>query len=252
MPGRVESLNKIVAKPSFAVLIDPEKEQDENALLGKIDLINQSQCAMVLIGASADACTNFSEVSKTIQNHCNKPLIGFPGGAHQVNEFLDGLLFISLISSSNAKYLFEEQSKAIDIIDHIPSLGVYPTGYMLLDGGKASSVERVSSSKGLAYSNVKEILTRAKTARYLGMNHLYLEAGSGALERIPTELVEVVAKEMDGFLIVGGGISQADQVSEYWEAGAKLVVVGNAIERNPVLISEISLKCQMQNELEQR
>ncbi|TXC78843.1 geranylgeranylglyceryl/heptaprenylglyceryl phosphate synthase [Luteibaculum oceani] len=250
MPGRVKSLKSSIQNPSFAVLIDPEKETDLSKLGKKIDLINQSLCALVLVGASSNLCNNFEEVTKFIQQRCDKPIIGFPGKWNQVNKYLDGLLFISLISSDRYKYLFQEQSKAIETIDKIESIDIYPTGYMVLDGGIETSVEKVSGSKGMRYDDISAILTRIKTGRFLGMDHIYLEAGSGAKSTVPCSLVSEVAQQVDSFLIVGGGVKSAEKVSEFWNAGAHLVVIGNAIEQDPNIINEISIKCQLHNEVE--
>jgi putative glycerol-1-phosphate prenyltransferase len=43
-------------------------------------------------------------------------------------------------------------------------------------------------------------------------------------------------------LIVGGGINTAQKAHNALEAGADMIVIGNALEKNPELLIEISEK----------
>jgi phosphoglycerol geranylgeranyltransferase len=65
----------------------------------------------------------------------------------------------------------------------------------------------------------------------MGMRFLYLEAGSGASQNIPPEMVSIVKKFYKGILIVGGGINSAETAKKIADAGADIIVIGTMIER---------------------
>jgi putative glycerol-1-phosphate prenyltransferase len=74
----------------------------------------------------------------------------------------------------------------------------------------------------------------------LGMKLIYMDAGSGAKKAISEQMIEKVAKHIDIPLIIGGGITEPEKAYRNCKAGADLIVVGNAIEKDPHLIKEIS------------
>ncbi|MGB0167107.1 MAG: geranylgeranylglyceryl/heptaprenylglyceryl phosphate synthase [Luteibaculum sp.] len=237
MPGHVTTLKSSIPKKAFAVLIDPEKEQNEENLSRKCQQINNSKAALVLVGASSSTEANCKWVSAQLKENCAVPIIGFPGSAKQINSFWDGLLFLSLISGNNEHYRFTEQLLGTEnILEENLELNIYPTGYLLLNGGKHSSAAKASASEPISTDNWIEIRNRVMTAQYLGMTHLYLEAGSGAKNPVPFELVEQLRRLYEGYIIVGGGIKNKDTATGLWAAGADLLVCGNGFEEDETLL----------------
>ena len=86
--------------------------------------------------------------------------------------------------------------------------------------------------KPLSRNNVETIVKTAKAGELLGMNLVYLEAGSGASFPIPEEVIRAVKNNLNIPLIVGGGVKTKEQLEAAYEAGADMVVVGTAFEQN--------------------
>jgi phosphoglycerol geranylgeranyltransferase len=166
-----------------------------------------------------------------IKSISNVPLVLFPGAINQINRHFDAMLFMSLLSGRNPHYLIGEQVLAAPIVKDI-GVETIPTGYVLIDGGSSTTVEFVSGTRPLPPSRIDLIISHALAAQFLGMDILYLEAGSGAKKRVPNEVVEMVAKESQLDIIVGGGIKSPNDASELAQAGASFVVVGSAIEKS--------------------
>jgi putative glycerol-1-phosphate prenyltransferase len=74
----------------------------------------------------------------------------------------------------------------------------------------------------------------------LGLKVIYMDAGSGAKNAIPTAMIQQVAKHIQIPLIVGGGITTPEKAIENCKAGADIIVIGNAIEKDPALIQMIA------------
>jgi putative glycerol-1-phosphate prenyltransferase len=66
----------------------------------------------------------------------------------------------------------------------------------------------------------------------LGHKLLYLEAGSGAIEPVKTNLISKVKQNISIPLIVGGGIKNPEQIKAIYDAGADVIVVGTALEKD--------------------
>src|SRR5690625_7670324 len=79
----------------------------------------------------------------------------------------------------------------------------------------------------------------------LGLKLIFLDAGSGAGVSVSEEMVRQVKKEIDVPLVVGGGIRDGNTARRICEAGADVIVVGNAIEEDPQRIIEISAAVQI-------
>ena len=250
MPGRVAQLLDQSNKKHLARLIDPEKETDMLRLAQKCKLIAQSSVDFIFIGASSLGDANSMSVSKLIKNHCPQPLIGFPGSASQLNPFWYGMLYISLIGSKNAQYLFEEQNIGTQVIEEMDKdINIYPSAYLIVDGGRESSAAKTTNSQAICASEVDEILLRCKTASFLGMQNGYLEAGSGAIKPIHLALISKCSKDVDARLIVGGGIKTVESALHMWEAGAEVLVIGNHFEEHPEKISDY---CAVKDRLNQK
>jgi len=221
----------------FIVLIDPDKKNDK-----KIDQIVQTAnlyADAIFVGGSIMMDKLYHERVKRIKSISKIPVILFPGGVNQLNDNYDAMLFMSLLSGRNPHYLIGEQVIAAPIVKDF-GIETIPTGYLLVDGGSPTTVEFVSGSKPLSPLRPDVIISHALAAQYLGMKFIYLEAGSGANNSIPVNLIKKVASEIDIGLIVGGGVRTPQMAKNIVESGASHVVIGSAIEDSAVIAKEFS------------
>lgn len=219
------------------MLIDPEKVQ-RTQIHSLVQNINASIATHIFVGGSTDANHQIESVVVEIKKYTTLPVILFPGDAHQVTSKADGILFLSLISGRNPEYLIQQQVDAALKIQQ-SQLEVLPTGYILIDGGKETSVERVSNTQPIAQSNYELILKTALAGQFSGKQLIYLEAGSGAETPVSSAVINCVKSELHIPLIVGGGIRSIAQLQSAYNAGADLVVIGTAFENNPSFFTEL-------------
>jgi phosphoglycerol geranylgeranyltransferase len=230
---------KIISKKGkgekmLAVLLDPDSE-DLNTLEKKIDLIERSAVDFFLVGGSTTWNNNFDKFVEKVKSLASKKVIIFPGSAEQISPAADAILFLSLISGENPRYLIGEQVKAAPILKEL-DVEVISTGYMLIDGGRKTTVELVSGTKPLSQDNIETVRNTAYAAQLLGMKMVYLECGSGSRYPVKDELIREVSKNIEIPLVVGGGIKNKQEVENKHIAGADIVVVGNALEKDPTIL----------------
>jgi putative glycerol-1-phosphate prenyltransferase len=214
----------------LAVLIDPEKIEIDK-ISNFIKLVNQSIATHIFVGGSTDKNNSIEEVVLEIKKTTTLPVILFPGDFTQVTSKADGILFLSLISGRNPEYLIEQQVQSALTIRE-SNLEVISTGYILIDGGNETSVQKVSQTKPISQSDSELILKTALAGEYSGKKLIYLEAGSGATEAVDQNIIKMVSDELSIPLIVGGGIKTVQQLNNAYNAGADLVVIGTAFENN--------------------
>ena len=222
--------SKVERKKLLAILLDPDKIVLKN-LPSLISKINQSPATHIFIGGSQVKTTILDELIVKIKQNCNLPIVLFPGNPSQISAEADAILFLSLISGRNPDYLIEHQVKAAPILKQT-KLEIISTGYILIDSGTETAVERVSKTKPLERSNLDLVLATAQAGEMLGNKLIYLEAGSGAKEAVPLELIKLVAQNIKIPLLVGGGIVDLQGIQKAYEAGADLVVIGTAFEND--------------------
>jgi phosphoglycerol geranylgeranyltransferase len=214
----------------LAILIDPDKIQ-----LGQLDnlieKINQSPATHVFVGGSLVETNLIDVIIKQIKQVCNLPILLFPGSPSQISKYADGILFLNLISGRNPDYLIEHQVNAVPILEKT-NLEVISTGYVLIENGKQTAVERVSRTKPLKRNNIDYVCQTAKAGEYMGNKLIYLEAGSGAEKAIPLVMIKEVSKKITIPLIVGGGIRTKVGIKNAFSSGADLVVIGTAFEND--------------------
>ncbi|GGG95161.1 geranylgeranylglyceryl phosphate synthase [Polaribacter pacificus] len=217
-------------KKLLAVLLDPEKVDIEK-LPSFLDKIHKSMVTHIFVGGSTDENQQIETLVNALKKLSKLPVILFPGSSEQVINAADGLLFLSLVSGRNSEYLIGQQIKAAQTLKR-NSLEIIPTGYLLIDGGTETAVQRVSKTTPLAQDQLKEIVSTALASEYLGQKLIYLEAGSGAKKPVSTTIIKEVKKQISVPLIVGGGIRNKQQLEQAYIAGADLVVIGTAFELN--------------------
>ncbi len=218
----------------LAVLIDPEKVSDKTGRL--IDLMSVSPPDFVLVGGSTGSAMD--ALILRLKDRVKAPVILFPGNVSQLSAKADAIMFLSLISGRNPEYLIGSHVKAAPLIKNT-TLKVIPVGYMLIDGGKISAVQRVSGTEPIDSSNIDLLTSTALAGQYLGLSHIYLEAGSGALHRVPDDVIRAVRSTISIPLIVGGGLQSRADLEAVSAAGADIAVIGNALEENPDLYKEL-------------
>jgi phosphoglycerol geranylgeranyltransferase len=188
----------------------------------------QSGCDAFLIGGSTGSPVRFQAVCRTVHRAVDQPVVIFPNGAAQVFPDADAILFMSLLSGRNPEYLISQQVKGAPRVDEC-GLEAIPTAYLLIESGRTSAVEFISGTRPIPRTEVRIARDHALAARYLGMRLLYLEAGSGAPEPVPAEMVRSCA-DIGLPIAVGGGVRHPRQAAELVAAGARFVVIGNRFE----------------------
>lgn len=230
---------KAAQRKGFAVLIDPDK-LEEQALLKTIEIAKNAGVDFFFVGGSLVVTDTLDTVVTTLKKHCDIPVILFPGSPDQITPKADALLYLSLISGRNPELLIGQHVISAPFIRQ-SGLEVMPVGYMLIDGGTPTTVSYISNTHPIP-SNKNDIAAcTAMAGEMLGLKLIYMDAGSGAQKSIPTAMISQVAKYIQIPLIVGGGITTAEKAKENCSAGADIIVVGNAVEKDPALISEIAV-----------
>ena len=204
-----------------------------------VEKANQNGVDAIFVGGSIMMDGLYHKRVERIKSISEIPVILFPGGVNQINKHYDAMLFMSLLSGRNSHYLIGEQVIAAPIVKDY-EIETIPTGYLLIDGGSPTSVEVVSGTKPLPSNRPDMIVSHALAAQFLGMKLIYLEAGSGALNKVPEDVVKKVADEISIGLIVGGGIRTPEDANSIVNSGASFVVIGSAIEKSAELMEDFS------------
>ncbi|NVK28959.1 MAG: geranylgeranylglyceryl/heptaprenylglyceryl phosphate synthase [Flavobacteriia bacterium] len=223
----------------LAVLIDPDKSG--TAYLSRIaEVINRSGIELIFFGGSLLTKYELDEHIKTLKSLTEAKIILFPGSSLQVTPEADALLFLSLISGRNPELLIGQHVIAAPLIRQF-NLETISTGYMLVDGGRPTTASYISGSLPLPADKPDIAACTAMAGEMLGLNHIYLDAGSGAMNPVSSEMINAVRRAVDVPLIVGGGIRTVEEALRSARAGADVIVVGNAAEKNPQLLEDIAL-----------
>lgn len=216
--------------PSYWVLLDPDDfSPRKGAAIGRA--AQAAGADALLVGGSLIHTDKFSPFVASVKKAVRIPVILFPGDATQLSGRADALLFLSLISGRNPVNLIGEHVKAAPLIKQ---LGIEPisTAYMLVESGGVTSVEFMSDTRPLPRNKPSIAAAHALAAQYMGMKLAYLEAGSGALNPVPDEMISIVRRTVDIPIIVGGGIRDAATAVRKVRAGADVIVTGNLLQSN--------------------
>ena len=228
-------------KKSIAVLVDPDKIEDASKLLQLINLASENCIDFFFVGGSLITTSNLANVVKHIKENVTIPVILFPGNSMQIEPTADALLFLSLISGRNPELLIGQHVVAAPIIRNT-KLEVIPTGYLLINSGRTTSVAYISTTTPIPDDKYSLAACTAMAGEMLGLQSIYLDAGSGAEKEISPKMIATVRKSVNVPLIVGGGINTNQKAFAALESGADMIVIGNALEKNPNLLIEISDK----------
>ena len=225
-------------KKLFAILIDPDKQSKEE-LKQIVEKAKSAKVDLFFVGGSLLTNDSLDSCLKTLKSESDIPVILFPGNAMQVNDKADAILFLSLISGRNAEMLIGKQVITAPILKQ-SSLEVLPTGYILIDSGKPTTVSYMSNTTPIPHEKNAVAACTAMAGEMLGLKCIFMDGGSGALNPISEKMIANVRQSVDTPLIIGGGINSGKKAAANCEAGADVIVVGNAIEKDENLIEEIA------------
>lgn len=225
-------------KKSFAVLIDPDKV-NEKKITELAMLTAEAKVDYLLVGGSLVISNHLDEVVLQIKKQSNIPVILFPGTPSQVTRYADALLYLSLISGRNPELLIGQHVISAPFVKQ-SGLEIMSTGYMVIDGGAPTTVSYISNATPIPADKNEIAMCTAMAGEMLGMKLIYMDAGSGARRAITEAMIEKVSSVIETPLVVGGGINDPEKAYRNCKAGADVIVVGNAIEKDPMLIREIS------------
>jgi putative glycerol-1-phosphate prenyltransferase len=217
-------------KGQIAILIDPEKCSDTEKLLDLIKKVEFANVDYFFVGGSTVTREEFVKTVSILKKHSRIPLVIFPGASHQVSPDADAILYLSLISGRNPDYLIGHHVQSANEVFEM-DIEVIPTGYILIDGGTNSSVAYVSQTSPIPNDKASIILSTAKAGMLQGKKITYLDAGSGAINHVPSAVIQQLS-ELDTPIIVGGGIRSRDHIVDLAKAGANVVVIGNKVEED--------------------
>lgn len=225
-------------RKAFAVLIDPDKVSLdtlprflEQAVAQRVDYF--------LVGGSLVTSSIMADVIALIKDQTGIPVVIFPGSNLHISPAADAILFLSLISGRNPEFLIGQHVVAAPILRK-SGLAVLPTGYMLVDSGRQTTVSYISNTTPLPHDKPSVAACTAMAGEMLGLQLMYLDAGSGAQRPVPPEMIAAVRQSVAVPIVVGGGINTPQKAKMALDAGADLIVVGNGIEQNPDLLPAIA------------
>jgi len=225
-------------KNAVAILIDPEKFSTLPHLSSFLEKINAAKPNFIFIGGSTVTRKDFNLCIKEIKAKTTIPIVIFPGASHQISKEADAILFLSLLSGRNPDYLIGHHVQAVDELEKM-DIEIIPTAYLLIDGGRKSAVEYVTQTSPIPSDQPNIVRKTALAGKFQGKKIIYLDAGSGAIHSIPTEIIKSV-NNLEMPLIVGGGITSIEEVSLAHKAGANIVVIGNKIEKDIDFLLDIA------------
>ena len=214
----------------IAVLVDPDKFKTKESLADFLIKIKLAEPDFIFVGGSSVAKSDFDQCVEMAKKMLSIPLVLFPGAAHHISNYADALLFLSLISGRNPDFLIGQHVEAIDELEQM-NIETIPTSYLLIDGGKMSSVQYVSGTQPIPQDEFSIARKTALAGKYLGHKLIYADAGSGAIRPISCEMIETLST-VKSPLIVGGGLNSIKRVKAAHNSGANLVVIGNKLEED--------------------
>ena len=225
-------------KSGFAVLADPDKiAPADMQYLAR--LCNDAGVDYLMMGGSLLMAHQMELCIQRFKTESDIPVVLFPGSPAQVTPFADALLYLSLISGRNPDLLIGQHVMSAPQVK-ASGLEVISTGYIIIDGGVQTSVSYMSNTMPIPADKPDIALSTAWAGEMQGKHVIYLDAGSGARKPVSPEMIRKVSSHIEIPLIVGGGILSPEKVYENCKAGANLIVVGNAIERDPLLIRDMA------------
>lgn len=218
-------------KKAWAALIDPDKWPHQKSFLEYLKKINDLNPNYIFLGGSTVQAEDFKNIAYLIKAYSSIPLIIFPGSSLQISDHADAILFLSLISGRNPDYLIHHHVLAAPKLSKM-EIEVIPTSYLLVDGHSQSSVAYVSQTTPIPREQNSIALHTAQAGALMGHHLTYLDAGSGATKSVPNSMITTISTNINNPIIVGGGLTSREEIISKFNAGADVVVIGNALEKD--------------------
>ena len=231
--------NQATGKKHLAVLIDPDSIENESQLVRLCERSNEADVDLILVGGSLITNGFFDTCIAVIKQHTKIPVVLFPGNIMQVSKDADAILLLSLISGRNPDLLIGKHVIAAPMLKK-SGIEMIPTGYMLIDGGNITSVSYMSNTTPIPAEKHSIAACTAMAGEMLGLKVTYMDAGSGAQNPVSARIINAVRESVSGPIFVGGGIRTPEGAIAACKAGADVVVVGNAFEKDPELVKSIA------------
>lgn len=232
MVGNVEKylLDKIESEGSIHMtLVDPEEVTPPQAsrIVSKARL---SETSAIMIGGSTFvSAAHLDDVVKAVKRTVKIPVILFPNNVTGISRYADAIWFMSLLNSVDPYFLVGAQILGAPLVKKY-DIEPIPMGYLIVGEGGTAGI--VGKAIPIPYNKPELAAAHALAGQYLGMRFLYLEAGSGAKNPVPPDMIRIVRHYVDVPLIVGGGIKTREQALAAASAGAGIIVTGNVVEES--------------------
>ncbi len=214
----------------FLVLIDPDKLPQER-LPAFAARCAEAEADAFFVGGSLMHATELDGYVRALRAATELPVVGFPGTLHQISGALSAVLYLSVVSGRNPEHLIGQHVHAAPLIRRL-GLEPIPTAYMLVESGRLTTAQYMSGSAPLPRAKPDIAAATALAAEMMGMRLLFTDAGSGAEQPVPEEMIGAITETCRIPLVVGGGLKTPEAVAQKVAAGAQFIVVGNAIEHN--------------------
>jgi putative glycerol-1-phosphate prenyltransferase len=221
----------------LAVLLDPDKVE-MTGIMKQVETYVSAGVDLFLVGGSLISGNNFYILVEALRRQKNIPVVIFPGSNLHIHSEADGILLLSLISGRNPELLIGQHVIAAPILKN-SGLEILPTGYMLIESGKPTTVSYISNTQPIPADKEDIAVCTAMAGEMLGLRLLYLDGGSGAINPGPPKMISAVRRNTSLPVIVGGGITSGTKAEQAWLAGADYVVIGNGLEKEPELLDQI-------------
>lgn len=226
------------SRKKIAVLIDPDKPTDAQ-ILSIVAKANAADVDFFFVGGSLLTTDSLEHCIKVIKANSSIPVLIFPGNSLQISKYCDGFLLLSLISGRNPEMLI---GRHVIAAPYLKLFGneIIPTGYMLIDSGRQTSVSYMSDTTPIPHDKDDIAMCTAMAGEMLGLKLIYLEGGSGAVNPVSDSMISKVRQMIDIPLIVGGGISTPEMAAAKARAGADVICVGTRFEEEPELLQRFA------------
>jgi phosphoglycerol geranylgeranyltransferase len=237
--NHITNQSLVEKKKLLALLIDPDDLVDDNHAIDLVHSAIENQVDYLFFGGSLIFSDKSSHYLKLIKGASSIPVIIFPANAAHLIPGADAVLFLSLISGRNPELLIGNHVIAAPVIKNL-NLECLPTGYLLVGENSGTTAQYMSNTQPIPYNKPDIAAATALAGQYLGLQLIYMDAGSGAIQSISPEMTAMVKKTIDVPLVIGGGIKTVSTAEKLYQAGADMLVIGNGAFENGLLIQEIA------------
>ena len=209
-------------------LIDPDKQSPEKAAEIAKKMLAAGSDAVLIGGSTGVTSENLSATAKAIKEATGLMVILFPGSAEALSTDIDALLYMSMLNSTDLRFVIGAQVYAAPIVKKL-GIETIPMGYVIVEPGM--KVGEVGKAIPVKKDDLKTAVAYALTTQMLGMDLVYFEAGSGADTPVSPDMIRAVKNAVDIPVIIGGGIRTPEAAAAACEAGADIIVTGTLLEQ---------------------